>query len=216
MCASRPVYDTMSIKIWSKNYFHGHQRKTHLVALLSSQCQVSHQTCWRRVQWSYFESFVFIKKDLILFYLLYNSCNYCHMDNFSHSEILSQAIQRSWIKSHKIKTGIQRSVRLKEGRGKVAIFLSVSELWSWFCNIIMCFSVILNFPCVLFRLCYEDKPEAETLRQIQNIVLDVKTVGSEPHAIASAISVAFIKDWKSGYGVLSWCAASACQDAASL
>lgn len=105
------------------------------------------------------------------------------MDNFSHSEILSQAIRRSWIKSHKIKKGIQRPVRLKEGRGKVAIFLSVSELWSWFWNIIMCFSVILNFPCILFRLCYEDKREAETLRQIPSIVLDVKTVDSKPHAI---------------------------------
>lgn len=41
MCASRPVYDIMYIKIWSKDSAHGHQKKPHLVALLSSQFQVS-------------------------------------------------------------------------------------------------------------------------------------------------------------------------------
>lgn len=40
MCASRSVYDIMYIKIWSKDSSHGHQRKTDLVALLSSQFQV--------------------------------------------------------------------------------------------------------------------------------------------------------------------------------
>lgn len=40
MCASRPVYNVMPIKIWSKNSSHGHQRKTHLIALLSPPFQV--------------------------------------------------------------------------------------------------------------------------------------------------------------------------------
>lgn len=93
------------------------------------------------------------------------------MDNSSHLEILNQVSQNQESDS--------KFVRLRESWGKVVISLPVSELWRCFCNIIKSFSVIvkaIHFTYILSILCYEVKPEAETLRQIPNILLVVKNL----------------------------------------